>query len=73
MTLWVFNVVKEGEKIKSITIRLSDILHEVVKIKLLENNQSFQQHVIVLIQKELDLKVEDDDLSDYMPKKYNSS
>ena len=55
--------------IKAVTIRFSDKLHKTMKFKLLEDEKSVQDYIISLIKSDLNFTNEEDDLSDYLPKK----
>lgn len=48
---------------------MSDRLHKSLKYYLLEKETPIQQYIISLIKKDMNFKDEDDDLSDYLPKK----
>lgn len=48
---------------------MSDKLHKALKYHLIEKDISIQQYIISLIKKDICFKDEDDDLSDYLPKK----
>lgn len=54
--------------IKAATIRFSDKLHKALKLYLLENDVSLQEYVINIIKKDIGF-IEDEDQSDYLPKK----
>lgn len=48
---------------------MSDKLHKALKYYLLEKEIPIQQYIISLIKQDMKFKDEDDDLSDYLPKK----
>lgn len=66
----LYNVIcrKEMNIIKAATIRFSDKLHKALKLYLLENDVSLQEYVINIIKKDIGF-IEDEDQSDYLPKK----
>ena len=48
---------------------MSDKLHKKLKYHLIEKDISIQQYIIELIKMDIKMTDEEDDLSDYLPKK----
>ena len=54
-SVWYYDVIERGvRKIRQTTVRIDDELLKQVKYKLIEENKSFNEYVLELIEKDLE-------------------